>query len=364
MAEYRIAVIGGDGVGPEVAAEGLKVLRTIEELSDGLRFHCDEFPWGCAWYEHNGAMMPADALDTLKAYDAIYLGAVGYPTVPDHISLWGLLLPIRKGFDQYVNLRPIRLLAGAPCPLQHKTPADIDFVVVRENTEGEYCNLGSHTGEGTPEEAVTQTSVFTRKGVERVIRYAFELAMQRKRKLTGVTKSNALNYSMVFWDRIFREVARDYPEVQTRLVHVDAITMFFVRNPEMFDVVVASNLFGDIITDLGAAIQGGMGFAAGANLNPEREYPSMFEPIHGSAPDIAGQGKANPIAAIWAVQMMLDHLGEAAWAEAVMRSIEAVVAAGTVLTPDAGGKDSTSAVGDAVCVALRAQGSKRAQGDW
>jgi len=360
MSNYRIAVIGGDGIGPEVVAEGIKALRTIASLEAGKQFHFDEYPWGCEYYLQTGKMMPDDALTTLAGYDAIFLGAVGYPTVPDHISLWGLLLPIRKGFDQYVNLRPIKLLAGAPGPLKDKRPEDIDLVVVRENTEGEYANVGSLTGEGTPEETVTQTGVFTRKGVERIMRYAFELAAGRGKKLTAVTKSNALNYSMVYWDKIFKELAAEYPAVETRLIHVDAIAMFFVRNPEMFDVVVASNLFGDIITDLGAAIQGGMGFAAGANLNPERNYPSMFEPIHGSAPDIAGQGRANPIASIWAAKLMLDHLGESFWAEKLMRSIEAVVAEGKYKTPDVGGCNTTGEVGDAVCAKLREIAGKTA----
>lgn len=362
MREYKIAVIGGDGVGPEVVAEGIKALRTVASLDSGVNFQFETYPWGCEYYLRSGMMMPADGLDTLAGYDAIYLGAVGYPTVPDHVSLWGLLLPIRKGFEQYVNLRPIKLLPGAPGPLKDKRPEDIDLIVVRENTEGEYTDAGSLTGEGTPVETVTQTSVFTRKGVERIMRYAFDLAGQRKKKLAAVTKSNALNYSMVYWDKVFREIAAEYPDVGTRLIHVDAAAMFFVRNPEMFDVVVASNLFGDILTDLGAAIQGGMGFAAGANLNPGRKYPSMFEPIHGSAPDIAGQGRANPIAAIWAAKMMLDHLGEARWADLLMRSIEAAVAEGKYLTPDIGGRNTTGEVGTAVCDKLREMADITVQG--
>lgn len=353
MRKYQIAVIGGDGVGPEVVAEGVKVLKTVASLDPALHFHFTEYPWGCEYYLRSGQMMPPDALEILAGYDAIYLGAVGYPTVPDHISLWGLLLPIRKGFEQYVNLRPIRLLTGAPGPLKGKGPEDINFIVVRENTEGEYAAVGGITGEGTPEETVTQSGVFTRNGVTRIMHYAFALARRRDRQLTVVTKSNALNYSMVYWDKIAKEIAAEYPEVETRFIHVDAMAMFLVRKPELFDVVVASNLFGDILTDLGAAIQGGMGYAAGANLNPERRYPSMFEPIHGSAPDIARQGRANPIAAVWAVKMLLDHLGETGWAELLMRSIEDIVKRGKFRTPDAGGRNTTSEVGDAICASLR-----------
>jgi tartrate dehydrogenase/decarboxylase/D-malate dehydrogenase len=349
LKNYKIAVIAGDGIGPEVLKEGIKVLNKVAELDGSFGFEFTYFPWGCEYYLKHGKMMDDDGLEKLKEYDAIYLGAVGFPGVPDHISLWGLLLTIRKGFDQYVNLRPIRLLKGAPCPLKDARREDIDMTFIRENSEGEYAGAGDWLFKGKPEEVVLQTGVFSRKGTERIIRYAYETARKSGQKLTSISKGNALNYSMVFWDQVFREVGREYPDVATETLLVDAASMFMVRQPERFKVVVASNLFGDILTDLGAAIAGGMGLAASANLNPERKYPSMFEPIHGSAPDIAGQGKANPLASIWAASQMLDFFGQEKWGAAVLDAIEQVLIEKRALTPDLGGTAKTGAVGDAVC---------------
>lgn len=296
---YKIAVIGGDGIGPEVLAEGIKVLKRTAELDGSFGFDFTCFPWGCQYYLEHGEMMPEDGIEQLSHFDAIYLGAVGYPGVPDHISLRGLLIKIRKSFDEYVNLRPVKLLKGAPCPLAGVKREDIDMVFVRENSEGEYAGAGAWLYKDTPREVVIQDSVFSRFGTERIIRYAYDLARKEHRSLTSISKGNALNYSMVFWDQIFAEVGKDYPDVETHSYLVDAASMFMVKDPKRYGIIVCSNLFGDILTDLGAAISGGMGLAAGANLNPERKYPSMFEPIHGSAPDIAGQGKANPLASIW-----------------------------------------------------------------
>ena len=312
MKQFHIAVIAGDGIGPEVIAEGKKVFSGIAQMDGTFSVTFEDFPWGCEYYLKSGEMMPENGLDLLRGYDAIYLGAVGYPGVPDHVSLGDLLLRIRRGFDEYINLRPVRLLHGAPCPLADISPRDIDMIVVRENSEGEYANVGARLYPGTPRETALQTGVFSRHGCERVIRYAYELARREKRTLTSISKGNALRYSMVFWDEIFAEIGKEYPDVETHSLLVDAASMFFVKDPKRFGVVVTSNLFGDILTDLGAAIAGGMGLAAGANLNPERRYPSMFEPIHGSAPDIAGQGIANPLASIWSVAQMLDFLDETA----------------------------------------------------
>jgi len=345
---YRIAVIGGDGIGPEVVAEGIKVLKAVGELDGGIGFDFEYFPWGCEHYLRYGRAMDDDGMERLARFDAIYLGAVGSPGVPDHISLWGLLLRIRKGFDQYVNLRPVKLLKGAPCPLRNVKREDIDMIVVRENSEGEYAGAGERLFAGTDREVVLQTGVFSRKGTERIIRYAFELAQREKKTLSSISKGNALNYSMVFWDEVFAAVAKEYPDVETRSYLVDAAAMFFVKEPWRFQVLVTSNLFGDILTDLGAAIAGGMGLAAGANLNPERIYPSMFEPIHGSAPDIAGKGIANPMAAIWAASQMLDFLGHEDWGKRVLDAIERVLVKGEYLTPDLGGSARTPDVGDAV----------------
>ena len=353
MKNYRIAVVPGDGVGPEVLAEGIKVLQKVAELDGTFKFEFVTFHWGCEYYLKHGKMMADDGMEELAKFDAIYLGAVGYPGVPDHISLWDLLLRIRKGFDQYINLRPIKLLDGAPCPLGDVKREDIDMLVVRENSEGEYAGAGDWLFKGKPEEVVLQTGVFSRKGTERVIRYAYELARQSGKSLTSISKANALNYSMVFWDQVFAEVGREYPEVKTYSYLVDAASMFFVKDPGRFEIVVTSNLFGDILTDLGAAIAGGMGLAAGANLNPERKYPSMFEPIHGSAPDIAGKAVANPMASIWSVSQMLDFFGHEDWGKAVLAAIEEVLVNKECLTPDLGGTAKTDEVGDAVAKAIR-----------
>ena len=306
MKTYKIAVIAGDGIGPEVMTEGIKVLDLVAAADGNFQFEYTHFPWGCEYYLKTGEMMPADGLDQLRGFDAILLGAVGAPTVSDHISLRELLLKIRRGFDQYVNVRPVRLLKGAPCPLKGVKEEDVNMVVIRENSEGEYSGEGGWFNKGGKDEYVHQTGVFTRKGCERIIRYAFDLAKEKGWSVTSVSKGNALNYSMVFWDQIFHEMAARYPEVPTHEYLVDAAACHFVRDPGRFQVVVTSNLFGDILTDLGAAIAGGMGLAAGANLNPERQFPSMFEPIHGSAPDIAGTGKANPMATIWSASQLLE----------------------------------------------------------
>jgi len=349
---YKIAVIPGDGVGPEVVAEGLKVMDVIAANCPDIRFEYTSFPYGCEFYLKNGKMMDDDGLERLASFDAIYLGAVGYPGVPDHVSLWGLLLKIRKSFDQYANLRPVKLLEGATCPIKNVRREDVDMVFVRENTEGEYAGEGEWKNKGLPDEEALQTGVFTRKGTERVIRYAFELARKEQKTLTSISKGNALNYSMVFWDSIFKEVSMDYPDVKTYSYLVDAASMLMIRDPSRFQIVVASNLFGDILTDLGAEISGGIGLAAGANLNPEREYPSMFEPVHGSAPDIAGQAKANPIGAIWSVSQMLDHFGCPDIGAKVLQAVEDVLREGAALTPDLGGKATTSDIGDAVSLKL------------
>lgn len=346
MKTYKIAVIAGDGIGPEVLAEGIKVLKRAAELDGGFRFEFTYFPWGCQYYLEHGEMMPKDGICQLSEFDAIYLGAVGYPGVPDHISLWDLLLTIRHEFDQYVNLRPVKLLAGAPCPLKDVKREDIDMLVIRENSEGEYAGEGNWLFKGKPNEVVLQTGVFSRKGTERIIRYAYETARREGKKLTSISKGNALNYSMVFWDSVFAEIGKEYPDVKTDSVLVDAASMFFVKNPKRFEIVVTSNLFGDIITDLGAAISGGMGLAAGANINPERKYPSMFEPIHGSAPDIAGKQIANPLASVWSASQMLDFFGYEAWGKRLLDAMETIMTEGRILTPDMGGAATTAQVGD------------------
>ena len=351
MKTYRLAVIPGDGVGKEVVPEGLKALRRAGEVTGAFGIETADYPWSCEWYLEHGEMMPSDGLDRLRDADAIYLGAVGFPGVPDHVSLWGLLLPIRQGFDQYVNLRPVALFEGIEGPLRDRGPADIDILFVRENTEGEYVGLGGRFRVGQPEEVAVQTGLFTRRGIERVARYAFERARGRRRKLASATKSNALNHSMVFWDEIVAEVGRDYPDVELTSYHVDALAARMVTAPGTLDVVVASNLFGDILTDLGGALQGSLGLPAGANLNPERRYPSMFEPIHGSAPRRAGQGVANPMAAIWAGAMLLEHLGETEAAGLVMAALRHVAKHGP-RTKDLGGTARTAEVGDAIVAAM------------
>lgn len=348
MKKLKIAVVAGDGIGPEVIGSGREVLEGVAEMSKAFEVEFTDFPYGCEYYKRTGKMMDEDGLERLGKFDAIYLGAVGAPGVPDNVSLGELLLKIRRGFDQYINLRPVKLLKGAPCPLTGVKPEDIDMVVVRENSEGEYANVGARLYPNTPNEVALQTGVFSRHGCERVIRYAFELAKKEGRTVTSISKGNALGYSMVFWDQIFEEISREYPQVETRKLLVDAAAMFFVKNPKRFEVVVTSNLFGDILTDLGAAIAGGMGLAAGANLNPERKYPSMFEPIHGSAPDIAGKGLANPLAAIWSVSQMLEFFGYADLAAKVLAAIETLLVERKVLTPDLGGGAKTSEIAPAI----------------
>ena len=348
MKTYKIAVIGGDGIGPEVIAEGVKVLEAVAKLDGGFAFAFDHYPWGCNYYLENGCMMPENAMALLEQADAIFLGAVGNPGVPDHISLWDLLLKIRKGFDQYVNLRPVKLLKGAPCPLKDVKPEDVDMIFVRENSEGEYAGSGSWLYKNKPNEVVIQDGVFSRHGCERIMRYAFELAKSRGCSVTSISKANALNYSMVFWDQIFAEISEEYPDVPTHKYLVDAASMFMVKDPARFEVVVTSNLFGDILTDLGAAIAGGMGLAAGANLNPERKYPSMFEPIHGSAPDIAGKQIANPLATVWSAAQMLSFFGYEDWSDKLICCIEKMLETPEKLTPDMGGHGTTAQVGDAI----------------
>ena len=355
---YQIAVIAGDGIGPEVIREGVRVLDEAARLDGGFRFEFTHFPWGCEYYRETGRMMPEDGMEQLSRFDAIFLGAVGAPGVPDHVSLWDLLLTIRKGFDQYINLRPVKLLKGAPCPLKDVAREDVDMVFVRENSEGEYAGSGSWLYKGQPNEVVIQNGVFSRSGCERVIRYAYRLAKEQNRSLTSISKANALNYSMVFWDQIFAEVGREFPEVETHSYLVDAASMFMVKDPKRFEVVVTSNLFGDILTDLGAAIAGGMGLAAGANLNPERKFPSMFEPIHGSAPDIAGTGQANPLATVWAASQMLDHFGHTDWGARLLECIEEVLTEKESLTVDLGGTATTEEVGGAIIAKLRSGTAK------
>ncbi|MDA1188807.1 MAG: tartrate dehydrogenase [Chloroflexi bacterium] len=353
MAKFDIAVIRGDGIGVDVIEEGIKVL-SVAAKQYNINFKFTEFPWGSDYYFEHGRMMPQNAIDTLRPFDAIYLGAVGHHKLQDHVTLNGLLLPIRRAFDQYVCERPSVLYEGVSSPLSGKKPYDIDMMVIRENTEGEYANVGGFQYLDFPQETGIQTAVFTRHGCERVITYAFELARKRNKKkhVTSVTKSNAQGYGMVVWDRAFKNVAASYPDIKTKSILVDAACMEFVRRPEAFDVVVASNLFGDILTDLGGIITGSIGLAASGNIDPEKRFPSMFEPTHGSAPDIAGQGIANPLAAILSAGMMLDHLGEATAGDAIEKAALAVLAEAKTLTPDLGGKATTSQVGDAVVVAL------------
>jgi tartrate dehydrogenase/decarboxylase/D-malate dehydrogenase len=348
--EYRIAVIPGDGIGQEVIREGCKVLQASQTVPDGFLLSLEEFRWGSDYYLRSGRMMPKDALRILEQFDAIYFGAVGMPDhVPDDRSVLGLVLPIRKAFEQYAAVRPTRLLQGLPSRLLDKSTADIDFICVRENTEGEYAGVGRREHRGTAQERALQTAVFTRYGVERVVRFAFELARTRpRRKLTSVTKSNALRYTLGLWDEVFWALARDYPDVEADQCYVDAMAARMITDPESIDVMVASNLFGDILSDLGGAIQGSLGLPPCANLNPERKWPSMFEPVHGSAPDIAGKGIANPIAAIWAGALMLHFLGERLAAQKVLAGIEAVVADRRVFTRDLGGHSTTSEVGDEI----------------
>jgi tartrate dehydrogenase/decarboxylase/D-malate dehydrogenase len=350
MSTFKIAVIPGDGIGHEVVPEGLRVLEAAGKKF-GLSFDLTHFSWSCEGYAKTGRMMPEDGLEQLKKFDSIFLGAVGYPGVPDHVSLWGLLIPIRRGFDQYVNLRPVKLFKGVETPLANRTAKDIDFVVIRENTEGEYSSIGGRIFGGTEHEMAIQETVFTRKGVDRVMRYAFDLARKRRKHLTSATKSNGIIHTMPFWDERFAAVGKDYPDIETDQFHIDILTAHFVRNPHWFDVVVGSNLFGDILSDLGPAVAGGIGIAPSANLNPERKFPSMFEPVHGSAPDIAGRNIANPIGTIWSVALMLDHFGSPDAARAVEDAIEKVCESGP-RTPDLGGKASTQEMGKAIAAAV------------
>jgi tartrate dehydrogenase/decarboxylase/D-malate dehydrogenase len=351
MRHYQIAVLPGDGIGPEVITESVKTLEALAELHAGFHLDTQYFDWGTERYLRDGSLMPKDGLAVLErgGFDGILLGPVGDPRVPDHLTLWGLLLPLRQGFDQYVNLRPMRLLPGVQSPLVGKGPAEIDMVCIRENTEGEYAGVGGRVHQGMEEEVAIQSMVFTRTGTERIIRYAFEYARRHGRqKLTSATKSNSLQYSMVFWDEVFAQVAASYPDIAHEQQLVDSLAARIVSRPESLDVIVASNLFGDILTDLGAAISGSLGLAPSANLNPMRRYPSLFQAIHGSAPDITGKGIANPIASIWSGQLLLDHLGEQEAAVTLMRAIEEALAAGEVRTPDLGGTATTRQLGEAI----------------
>jgi tartrate dehydrogenase/decarboxylase / D-malate dehydrogenase len=349
---YRIALIPGDGIGTEVVPQAQRVLdRVGERFAIGLEWH--SLDWSCERYVRTGAMMPDDGIERLAGFDAIFLGAVGRPDVPDHVSLWGLLIPIRRAFGQYVNLRPIRLLPGVESPLRGYPPGEIDILLVRENVEGEYSEIGGRLYRGTPEELAVQEAVFTRRGVERVVRYALGLAQARSGRLVSATKSNGIIHTMPFWDDVFRAVAAGFPDVETRELHIDALAAELVLHPDRLDVVVGSNLFGDILSDLGSAAAGSLGLAPSGNLNPEREHPSMFEPIHGSAPDIAGRGVANPIGQIWSGAMMLEHLGHPDASPAIVTAIERVLADG-VRTPDLGGTAGTREVTDAILAALPA----------
>ena len=345
---YRMALIPGDGIGKEVIPEGVRVLNALAGTND-FKVEFTEFPYSCGYYLDHGVMMPEDGIETLRGFDAILLGAVGYPGVPDHVSLWGLLLPIRRQMQQYVNLRPVRLLPGITSPLANRTSKDIDFYIVRENNEGEYSEIGGRIYAGTDQEMVVQESIFTRQGVDRIMRYAFQLAQKRPRKrLASATKSNGIIHTMTFWDERFAAMAKEFPEITTEQYHIDILTANFVQHPDWFDVVVGSNLFGDILSDLGPALAGSIGIAPSANLNPERTFPSMFEPVHGSAPDIAGKGIANPIATLWSVVMMLEFLGEVDASQQLMSAIEAVTSEAEVLTPDLGGEARTDEFTDAV----------------
>jgi tartrate dehydrogenase/decarboxylase/D-malate dehydrogenase len=348
MSKIKVAVIPGDGIGTEVMPEGMRALEAAG-AKHGITLEWTEFDWSCETYLKTGRMMPEDGIEQLSHFDSIYLGAVGFPTVPDHISLWGLLIPIRREFDQYINLRPVRLFDGVPCPLAGRKAGDIDMYVVRENVEGEYSDVGGIENEGTDEEVVTQQSIFTRRGIDRCLEYAFDLAQSRPAKhLTSATKSNGIVHTMPYWDSRVAEMAKRYPDVAVDQYHIDILTANFVRMPDHFDVVVGSNLFGDILSDLGPACTGTIAIAPSANLNPKKEYPSMFEPVHGSAPDIAGQDIANPIGTIWAGAMMLQHLGHQDAHDSIMDAIENTLRESADLTPDMGGKANTESLGKAI----------------
>ena len=351
MASYKIALIPGDGIGQEVLPQAVSVLEKVGGKF-GISFEWSDFDWSCETYAKTGRMMPEDGIEQLSPFDAIFLGAVGYPGVADHVSLWGLLIPIRRAFRQYVNLRPIKLMRGVSTPLAGRQAGDIDFTIVRENNEGEYSEMGGRIYAGTEREMVIQESVFTREGVDKVLRFAFEQAEKRRGHVTSATKSNGIIHTMPFWDERFDAMKADFPAIETDQFHIDILSAHFVQHPDWFDVVVGSNLFGDILSDLGAAVVGGLGLAPAANINPEKEYPSMFEPVHGSAPDIAGENIANPIAQIWTGAMMLDHLGHEDAGKAITDAIEAVLAEGKGLTRGSGGDASTQDLGKAVAAAL------------
>jgi tartrate dehydrogenase/decarboxylase/D-malate dehydrogenase len=352
MKQRKIAVIAGDGIGKETLPEGMRVLEAAARRYD-LQLDWDEKPWSCDYYLQHGTMMPDDGLAQIRHHDAIYLGAVGFPTVPDHVSLWGLLIPIRREFQLYANIRPVRLMPGVPSPLANRKAGDIDFWVVRENNEGEYSSIGGRMYAGTEHESVMQQTIFTRRGVDRIMKFAFELAKTRNKKhVTSCTKSNGIAITMPYWDERFKEMSARYPDIKTSQYHVDILTAHFVLHPDWFDVVVASNLFGDILSDLGPACTGTIGIAPSGNLNPEREFPSCFEPVHGSAPDIFGKGIANPIGQIWSGAMMLEFLGHKAAADAVVRAIETVLVDGP-RTRDMGGTATTVEVGRAIADAVR-----------
>ena len=345
MNTYQIATIPGDGIGKEVIPESVKILNAIAAKC-GFQLKFKNHDYSCEYFKKYGKMMPEDGLERLRDSDSIFLGAVGYPGVPDHISLWGLLIPIRRNFQQYVNLRPVKLLKGVASPL--KNPGPVDFYIVRENNEGEYSSIGGRLYEGTDHELAVQESIFTRRGVDRVMKYAFELANKRGKKLTSATKSNGIIHTMPYWDERYKAMSIKYPDVFTDQFHIDILAAHFVQHPDWFDVVVATNLFGDILSDLGPAVVGGMGIAPGANINPEKEFPSMFEPVHGSAPDIAGKKLANPIACIWTAAMMLDHLGETEGAKLIVNAIENITEKGDILTRDLGGTAGTQDVTKAI----------------
>jgi tartrate dehydrogenase/decarboxylase/D-malate dehydrogenase len=352
MKSYRIAAIPGDGIGKEVVPEGIRVLDAAGRRF-GISFTWDHFDWSCEYYRDHGKMMPENGLETIRGHDAIYLGAVGFPGVPDHVSLWGLLIPIRRSFEQYVNLRPVRLLKGVTSPLAGRTAKDLDFYVVRENNEGEYSEVGGRMFRDTDDEMAMQMAIFTRKNTDRILRFAFELAKSRPKKhVTSATKSNGIVHTMPFWDERFAAVGAEYPEIRADQYHIDILAAHFVQHPDWFDVVVGSNLFGDILSDLGPAVAGSIGIAPSANINPERKFPSMFEPVHGSAPDIAGQGIANPVGQIWSGAMMLEHLGHKDAADAIIAAIETALTDERTRTRDLGGKANTEECGRAIAAAV------------
>ena len=351
MSVHRIAAIPGDGIGKEVLPEAISAVEKAGSKF-GASFKWENFDWSCEVYSKTGYMMPKDGIDLLKPFDSIFLGAVGFPGVPDHISLWGLLIPIRRAFQQYVNVRPIKLLPGVTTPLSDRNPEDIDFIIVRENNEGEYSEMGGRIYEGTDQEMVIQESVFSRFGVDRALHYAFKIAQKRGKTLTSATKSNGIIHTMPYWDERFDEIKKSYPDIETNQFHIDILSAHFVQHPDWFDVVVGSNLFGDILSDLGPAVAGGMGLAPAGNINPDKNFPSMFEPVHGSAPDIAGKGIANPIAQIWTGAMMLEHLGLYESAESLENAIVKVLSSGEIKTQDLGGKASTSEMGKAIIDAI------------